>query len=57
MTGRYSQSDFNNNIPIYAKVDGIINSLSKIISSLSSNYIKLYNVNSDNERKINELTQ
>ncbi len=57
MTGRYSESDFNVNCPIYAKVDGIINILSTTISSLSSNYNKLYNTNSDNERKINELTQ
>ena len=42
MTGRYSESDFNVNCPIYAKVDGIINSLSTTIFSLSSNYNKLY---------------
>lgn len=35
MTGRYSESNFNVNCPIYAKVDGIINSLSTTISSLS----------------------
>ena len=51
MTGWYSESDFNNKSPIYAKVDWIINCLSTTISSLSSNYNKLYNVNSDNEGK------
>ena len=58
----YNENHFKNNETIYAKLNGIYNSISQTISNLSNensslrrDYNNLYSTNSNNERRISEL--
>ena len=58
----YNEKHFKNNETIYAKLNGIYNSISQTISNLSNensslrrDYNNLYSTNSNNERRISEL--